>query len=696
MDQDSPSSLCREALAEIKKEISPLFIGMEKCSVGGLELTEQTPALLGNMAMATSLMDIGDSFGHPACPLVSRSRNSPVEDDDDDDDVVFIESIQPPSISAPAIADQRNFIFASSKNEKPQGNYSVIPPSSRDLASQKGNISETIVIDDEEDIETNGGAEKKSSCFIEWGLPGTKNKTNDLDFSTSSLSRSKTKTGVRPFNPGRMNVAGDLFQNGEFATHHSPDSWISQSASFPSNQKQPGVDSLSPVALLRKQNFQPTAQQQLTKPAKITCANCKKPLQKGQTAYQRKGSAHLFCSTTCLSSFSHKRTQNTRSIICKKDASTKKANVILPVESSKSFQEFYSTSCLSPCENNWNLKKGVFNKSRCTICSKLAEIRHEVSVNNVTHKLCSNHCFNKYRLANGLIMNCCEHCGEYMPSKSTGNNILVIGGQQKRFCCQSCINEYKQMMETKSKKLTASENRKRNAFREENEKQLYGSSNTLLKKIEGIPEKKEKTSQLQLSVECGTDTLLIQENVNLPPSSTSTIADTFQEQLEEKNFEDSIVPVVLSADPGTWPRILNIKQRDTLVENVPPQVRNFNFPKDNTGRKFSETYYTRILPNGEKTTRSWLLYSTSKDSVFCLYCKLFGEGKNQLKNENGCKDWQHLSHILSKHEESEMHVNNSVKYSKLKSDLKKNKAIDAAEHRLYENEKNDGVLLLYT
>uniref|UniRef100_F6XYR2 Zinc finger MYM-type containing 5 n=1 Tax=Macaca mulatta TaxID=9544 RepID=F6XYR2_MACMU len=166
---------------------------MDKCSVGGLELTEQTPALLGNMAMATSLMDIGDSFGHPACPLVSRSRNSPVEDDDD---VVFIESIQPPSVSAPAIADQRNFILASSKNEKPQGNYSVIPPPSRDLASQKGNISETIVIDDEEDIETNGGAEKNSSCFIEWGLPGTKNKTKDLDFSTSSLSRSKVNAGM--------------------------------------------------------------------------------------------------------------------------------------------------------------------------------------------------------------------------------------------------------------------------------------------------------------------------------------------------------------------------------------------------------------------------------------------------------------------------------------------------------------------
>ncbi|XP_069323564.1 zinc finger MYM-type protein 5 isoform X2 [Eulemur rufifrons] len=190
---------------------------MDKCSVGGLELTEQTPALLGRTAMTASLMDIGDSFGDPTSLLINRSSNSSVEDDDDD--VVFIESIQPPSVSAPAIADERNFIFASSKNEKPQGRYSIILPSSRDLASQKGNISETIVIDDEEDIETNGGEEKNSSSFTEWGLPGTKNRTKDLDFSTSSHSRSKTKTGVRPFNPGRMNVAGDVFQNGGFATH---------------------------------------------------------------------------------------------------------------------------------------------------------------------------------------------------------------------------------------------------------------------------------------------------------------------------------------------------------------------------------------------------------------------------------------------------------------------------------------------
>ncbi|KAF0876058.1 ZMYM5 protein, partial [Crocuta crocuta] len=665
---------------------------MDKCSVRGLDLTEQTPVLLKSKAMAASLIEVGNSFGDPTSSLVNRPRNSSVEDNDDvdDDDVVFIESIQPPSTSAPAIADERNFTFASSRSESLQGNYSIILPSSRDSVSHKGNISETIVIDDEEDIETNGGEQKHSSNYIEWGLPGTKNRTKDLDFSTSSLSRSKTKTAVGPFNPGRMNVAGDEFQNRGFATHHSPDSWISQSASFPRNQKQPGVDSLSSVASLPKQIFQSSVQQQLTKAAKITCAHCKKPLQKGQTAYQRKGSAHLFCSTTCLSSFSHKRTPKKRNVICKKNAPTKNATTV-QVESKDSSREFCRTS-LPPCEDNQNLRKRV-NKSRCIICSKLTEIRHEVSVNNVIHKLCSNQCFNKYRLANGLIMNCCEQCGEYLPSKSAGNNVLIIEGQQARFCCQSCVNEYKQMMETKSKNLSASENRKRNAVREENERKLNGPLNTLLEKKEGIPEKKEKTSELQVLAERRTDTSLIRQDVNLP---SVTIADKFQAQLEEKKSEDSVISVVLSADPGTWPRVLNIKQRDILVENDPPQVRNFNFPKDNTGRKFSETYYTRILPNGDKTTRSWLLYSTSKDSVFCLYCKLFGEGKNQLKNENGCKDWQHLSHILSKHEESEMHINNSVKYSKLKSDLKKNKTMEAAEHGLHKNEKNDGVLLLYT
>ncbi|XP_057562997.1 zinc finger MYM-type protein 2 isoform X3 [Hippopotamus amphibius kiboko] len=430
---------------DLRRKTPPLFSGMDTGSAGGLELTDQTPVLLGRTAMAASLTDVGNSFSGPPNPLVNRSnkfQNSSVEDDDD---VVFIEPVQPPPPSAPVVADQRTITFTSSKNEELQGNDSKILPSSKELASQKGSVSETIVIDDEEDMETNQGQEKNSSSFIERRPAESKTRTNDVDFSTPSFSRSKTKTAVGPFNPGRMNVAGDVFQNGESAAHHNPDSWISQSASFPRNQKQPGVDSLSPVASLPKQIFQPSAQQQPTKPVKVTCANCKKPLQKGQTAYQRKGSAHLFCSTTCLSSFSHKPAPKKLCVMCKKDITTMKGTIVAQVDSSESFQEFCSTSCLSLYEDKQNPTKGALNKSRCTICGKLTEIRHEVSFKNMTHKLCSDHCFNRYRMANGLIMNCCEQCGEYLPSKGAGNNVLVIEGQQKRFCCQSCVSEYKQV-----------------------------------------------------------------------------------------------------------------------------------------------------------------------------------------------------------------------------------------------------------
>lgn len=283
---------------------------MDTSSVGTLELTDQTPVLLGSTAMATSLTNVGNSFSGAANTLVSRSskfQNSSVEDDDD---VVFIEPVQPPPSSASLVTDQRTITFTSSKNEELQGNDPKILPSSKELTSQKGSsVSETIVIDDEEDVETNQGQEKNSSHFIERRPSETKNRTNDVDFSTSTFSRSKvntgmgnsgittepdseiqianvttletgissvsdgqlestdgrdmnlmithvtslhntnlgdvsnglqssnfgvniqtytpsltsqTKSGVGPFNPGRMNVAGDVFQNGESAPHHNP------------------------------------------------------------------------------------------------------------------------------------------------------------------------------------------------------------------------------------------------------------------------------------------------------------------------------------------------------------------------------------------------------------------------------------------------------------------------------------------
>lgn len=51
---------------------------------------------------------------------------------------------------------------------------------------------------------------------------------------------------------------------------------------------------------------------------RICCSGCSKVLQKGQTAFQRKGSNQLFCSTVCLTSFSLPSVQFTPIIAPKK------------------------------------------------------------------------------------------------------------------------------------------------------------------------------------------------------------------------------------------------------------------------------------------------------------------------------------------------------------------------------------------
>ncbi|XP_061697515.1 zinc finger MYM-type protein 2 isoform X2 [Syngnathoides biaculeatus] len=268
---------------------------------------------------------------------------------------------------------------------------------------------------------------------------------NGLQIS-STFSLNSDATSGRPsasFNPGR----GSAVQNGDTGTHNRTDSWISQSASVPRNQKQTGVDSLSTATSLPKPPGQSSSSspgtQSQPRTVKVTCANCKKPLKKGQTAYQRKGSTHLFCSTTCLSAFSHKPPPKKSCTMCKKDITNMKGTIVAQVDSSESFQEFCSTGCLGAYENKQNPPKSSL-KTKCTVCGKLTEIRHEVSFKTVTHKICSDMCFNVYRRANGLIMNCCEQCGDYLPTRPSANHFLLVDGQQKRFCCQKCIKDFKQ------------------------------------------------------------------------------------------------------------------------------------------------------------------------------------------------------------------------------------------------------------
>ncbi|XP_074738966.1 zinc finger MYM-type protein 3 isoform X2 [Strix uralensis] len=195
---------------------------------------------------------------------------------------------------------------------------------------------------------------------------------------------------------------------------------------------------------LRTQMAQRAARSTVTK---MTCANCRTPLQKGQTAYQRKGLPQLFCSSSCLTTFSKKPPGKKICTFCKKEIWNTKDSVVAQIGSGGSFHEFCTSVCLSLYEAQQHRpapqSADASDASRCSVCHKPGEIQHEVSNGNVVHRICSDACFTKFRATKGLKTNCCDNCGLYIYNKGLPLEYLFHEGQQKRFCNSACLNSYK-------------------------------------------------------------------------------------------------------------------------------------------------------------------------------------------------------------------------------------------------------------
>ncbi|XP_009291177.1 zinc finger MYM-type protein 4 isoform X2 [Danio rerio] len=181
---------------------------------------------------------------------------------------------------------------------------------------------------------------------------------------------------------------------------------------------------------------------------RICCSGCSKVLQKGQTAFQRKGSNQLFCSTVCLTSFSLPSVQFTPIIapkktchLCLKVIVNLKDLITIPVGSMNTLKEFCSQACLSIYRDRYeDAPPDLF--THCNVCKLVKEIQHEVTHLGAVHKLCSDECFARFRSSRNLYMSYCENCGN---CKASGNYHLVqIDDSIKKFCCVECIANYKQ------------------------------------------------------------------------------------------------------------------------------------------------------------------------------------------------------------------------------------------------------------
>ncbi|XP_050527787.1 zinc finger MYM-type protein 5-like [Daktulosphaira vitifoliae] len=124
-----------------------------------------------------------------------------------------------------------------------------------------------------------------------------------------------------------------------------------------------------------------------------------------------------------------------------------------------------------------------------------------------------------------------------------------------------------------------------------------------------------------------------------------------QEDTENKKVQDDEIDY---DDPGKWQNITD-KLRVYLIENSSSKIINYNFPSNDEGRKFSITHYNRIMGNGEKVVRNWLLYSKSLNRVFCLYCRLFSSNSTSSLASEGFFNWKQISERLKEHELSISH-----------------------------------------
>lgn len=122
----------------------------------------------------------------------------------------------------------------------------------------------------------------------------------------------------------------------------------------------------------------------------------------------------------------------------------------------------------------------------------------------------------------------------------------------------------------------------------------------------------------------------------------------------------SALPLNVSEDIAKWPNPLPNRVVDEIVLRGPNNNNGKldneeDYPRNEKGRHFSNKHFQRIMPNGEKYARKWLVYSKSSSKVFCLYCYLFRRNSiSSLANE-GYDDWAHISLALQKHETSKDH-----------------------------------------
>ncbi|XP_019647706.1 PREDICTED: zinc finger MYM-type protein 4-like [Branchiostoma belcheri] len=169
------------------------------------------------------------------------------------------------------------------------------------------------------------------------------------------------------------------------------------------------------------------------------CENCKRPGTASQSytmAVPGGFPNKTFCSQGCMLMFQKRAKPCTH---CKDLRSDQ--TVIAQVDGGD-FKEFCSSECVIKYEEK---RSKMPEPGKCWICKSTGRVKHEVNYQGTVYRLCTDKCFQMFRVAHNLSMNCCDQCNQYIYNQEgQAPQSMQFEGQMKRFCSNICVNAFKQ------------------------------------------------------------------------------------------------------------------------------------------------------------------------------------------------------------------------------------------------------------
>lgn len=156
-------------------------------------------------------------------------------------------------------------------------------------------------------------------------------------------------------------------------------------------------------------------------------------------------------------------------------------------------------------------------------------------------------------------------------------------------------------------------------------------------------------------------------------------------EITQSDDNSHLVPNVIE-----FPNVINdLQTRKRIIASGPCQPCG-PFPKDvkQSGRSFSNNFFSFITKSGIKLNRSWLCYSQKLDCVYCQPCWLFPQQVEFVFSnpwrDSGVRDWKHITERIRSHEQSQHHTDSCIAYEQ----WRKYEIIDEALDKSLRQERN--------